>query len=111
MRAAEALNVSGDRVFRNMSPEQQANLTDPLYTTEDGLDINFPALGAQLYQGGISLAHYVRLFPGKPYFGLCRRRRAGFGSGCWSCVGESRQFCYGKQSNTCRTLSHGKRSS
>jgi hypothetical protein len=49
MRTAEALDVSGDRVFRNMSPEQQANLTDPLYTAEDG--VNFPALGSAALSG------------------------------------------------------------
>jgi hypothetical protein len=68
LRAAEALNVSGDRVFRNMSPEQQANLTDPLYTAEDG--VNFPALGAQLYQGGISLAPTLGSFFVNPTLGL-----------------------------------------
>jgi hypothetical protein len=67
LRAAEALNVSGDRVFRNMSPEQQANLTDPLYTAEDG--INFPALGAQLYQGGISLAPTLGAYFVNPFLG------------------------------------------
>jgi hypothetical protein len=41
--------LAGDRVFRNMSPEQRANMTDPLYTTEDGLDINFPALGSRSF--------------------------------------------------------------
>jgi hypothetical protein len=67
VRTAESLNAAGDRVFRNMSPEQQANLTDPLYTAEDG--INFPALGAQLYQGGISLAPTLGAFFVNPLLG------------------------------------------
>jgi hypothetical protein len=68
LRAAEALNVSGDRVFRNMSPEQQANITDPLYTAEGG--VNLPALGSGLYQGGISLATTLGSFFLNPTLGL-----------------------------------------
>jgi hypothetical protein len=77
LRAAEALNVSGDRVFRNMSPEQQANITDPLYTAEGG--VNLPALGSGLYQGGISLATTLGSFLLNPTLGLTVG--AGQGSG------------------------------
>jgi hypothetical protein len=55
--------------FGGMSPEQQANLTDPLYTTEDGL-VNFPALGAQLEQGIYSLAPTVGSFMVNPRLGM-----------------------------------------
>jgi hypothetical protein len=70
MRTARALDAVGDRVFGGMTSEQQANLTDPLYTTEDGLDINFPALGAQLEQGIYSLAPTVGAFMVNPRLGM-----------------------------------------
>jgi len=68
MRTVEALDAVADRVFRGMSPEQQANLTDPLYTAEDG--INFPALGAQLEQGIYSLAPTIGSFIVNPGLGM-----------------------------------------
>jgi hypothetical protein len=67
MRTAESLDAAANRVFGSMSPGQQANLTDPLYTAEDG--VNFPALGAQLYQGAISLAPTLGAFFVNPLFG------------------------------------------
>jgi hypothetical protein len=51
-----------------MSPEQQANLTDPLYTAESG--VNFPALGAQLEQGIYSLAPTIGSFIVNPGLGM-----------------------------------------
>ena len=68
MRTIEALDAVADRVYRGMSPEQQANLTDPLYTAEEG--VNFPALGAQLEQGIYSLAPTIGSYLVNPAVGI-----------------------------------------
>jgi len=86
----EGADVVADRIFRNMTPEQQANLTSPIFPEEGG--INWNALGAKTEQALYSAAPTVGAFLMHPVLGYATGTTMGIGDPVNQALNNVRQY-------------------